>query len=135
MGIIILIGIVVNNGIVLVDHVNSLRVSGVERRQALIEGCGDRLRPVMMTAITTIFGLIPLVMARATVAGAYIDSIAVVVIGGLATSTIFTLLALPVWYTTLEDVGAAVLAALPKWRGGRSSKSPSAQVLADVTGD
>jgi HAE1 family hydrophobic/amphiphilic exporter-1 len=135
MGIIILIGIVVNNGIVLVDHVNSLRVSGVERRQALIEGCGDRLRPVMMTAITTIFGLIPLVMARATVAGAYIDSIAVVVIGGLATSTIFTLLALPVWYTTLEDVGAAVLAALPKWRGGTSSKSPSASVLADVTGD
>jgi len=131
MGIIILIGIVVNNGIVLVDHVNSLRVSGVERRQALIEGCGDRLRPVMMTAITTIFGLIPLVMARATVAGAYIDSIAVVVIGGLATSTIFTLLALPVWYTTLEDVGAAVLAALPRWRGGEQPKSHSGSVLAD----
>jgi HAE1 family hydrophobic/amphiphilic exporter-1 len=119
MGIIILIGIVVNNGIVLVDHVNSLRVAGVERRQALIEGCGDRLRPVLMTAITTIFGLIPLVAARATVAGAYIDSIAVVVIGGLATSTIFTLLALPVWYTTLEDMGTAVLAALPRRMGGR----------------
>ncbi len=131
MGIIILIGIVVNNGIVLVDHVNSLRVSGIERREALIEGCGDRLRPVMMTAITTIFGLIPLVMARATVAGAYIDSIAVVVIGGLATSTIFTLLALPVWYTALEDVGAAVLAALPRWRGGKSSKAPRGSVLAD----
>ncbi len=133
MGIIILIGIVVNNGIVLVDHVNSLRVSGVERRRALIEGCGDRLRPVMMTAITTIFGLIPLVVARATVAGAYIDSIAVVVIGGLATSTIFTLLALPVWYTTLEDVGAAVLHALPK----RSSGHPPVRiskggVLADL---
>ena len=113
MGIIILIGIVVNNGIVLVDHVNSLRLSGVERRQALIEGCGDRLRPVVMTAITTIFGLIPLVLAKATVAGAYIDSIAVVVIGGLATSTVFTLLALPVWYTTLEDVGSAVLRAMP----------------------
>ncbi len=131
MGIIILIGIVVNNGIVLVDHVNSLRVAGVERRQALIEGCGDRLRPVMMTAITTIFGLIPLVWARATVAGAYIDSIAVVVIGGLATSTIFTLLALPVWYTTLEDVGAAALAALPRWRGGKSSKAPRGSVLAN----
>ncbi len=128
MGIIILIGIVVNNGIVLVDHVNSLRVAGVERRQALIEGCGDRLRPVMMTAITTIFGLIPLVWARATVAGAYIDSIAVVVIGGLATSTIFTLLALPVWYTTLEDVGAAVLAALPKRRGGRPVQIPASGV-------
>jgi HAE1 family hydrophobic/amphiphilic exporter-1 len=113
MGIIILIGIVVNNGIVLVDHVNSLRVSGVERRQALIEGCGDRLRPVVMTAITTIFGLIPLIMSRATVAGAYIDSIAVAVVGGLATSTFFTLLALPVWYTALEDIGAAALRLLP----------------------
>lgn len=123
MGIIILIGIVVNNGIVLVDHVNSLRVSGVERREALIEGCGDRLRPVMMTAITTIFGLIPLVVARATVAGAYIDSIAVVVIGGLTTSTIFTLLALPVWYTTLEDVGAAIRAALPRKSNRRNQRS------------
>jgi HAE1 family hydrophobic/amphiphilic exporter-1 len=119
MGIIILIGIVVNNGIVLVDHVNSLRQSGVERRQALIEGCGDRLRPVMMTAITTIFGLIPLALSGATVAGAYIDSIAVAVIGGLATSTFFTLLALPVWYTALEDIGAAVLRALPIRIGGR----------------
>ncbi len=128
MGIIILIGIVVNNGIVLVDHVNSLRVAGIERRQALIEGCGDRLRPVLMTAITTIFGLIPLVWARATVAGAYIDSIAVVVIGGLATSTIFTLLALPVWYTTLEDVGAAVLAALPRRRGGQPVQIPASGV-------
>jgi len=132
MGIIILIGIVVNNGIVMVDHVNSLRVSGVERRQALIEGCGDRLRPVMMTAITTIFGLLPLAVARATVAGAYIDSIAVVVIGGLATSTIFTLLALPVWYTTLEDVGSAVLRALPHRLGGRGIKLPKGSVLADA---
>jgi HAE1 family hydrophobic/amphiphilic exporter-1 len=123
MGIIILIGIVVNNGIVLVDHVNSLRIAGVDRRQALIEGCGDRLRPVVMTAITTIFGLIPLVVARATVAGAYIDSIAVVVIGGLATSTVFTLLALPVWYTTLEDVGTAVLRALPRRFGKTSSRN------------
>jgi HAE1 family hydrophobic/amphiphilic exporter-1 len=131
MGIIILIGIVVNNGIVLVDHVNSLRSDGVERRQALIEGCGDRLRPVLMTAVTTIFGLLPLAVARATVAGAYIDSIAVVVIGGLATSTIFTLLALPVWYTTLEDAGAAFLAALPKRRGTSTIKVPTGSVLSD----
>jgi HAE1 family hydrophobic/amphiphilic exporter-1 len=130
MGIIILIGIVVNNGIVLVDHVNSLRLSGVERRQALIEGCGDRLRPVVMTAITTIFGLIPLVVARATVAGAYIDSIAVAVIGGLATSTFFTLLALPVWYTALEDIGAAVLRALPFRSGGRRVALSEGAVLA-----
>ncbi len=132
MGIIILIGIVVNNGIVLVDHVNSLRTSGVERRQALIQGCGDRLRPVIMTAISTIFGLIPLVIAKATVAGAYIDSIAVAVVGGLATSTVITLLALPVWYTSLEDIGSAVLRALPIRRSDRRVSLPTGGVLSEV---
>ncbi|MCP4590853.1 MAG: efflux RND transporter permease subunit [bacterium] len=114
MGVIILIGIVVNNGIVLADHVNSLRSEDMPRRQALITGCGDRMRPVLMTAITTIFGLIPLAVSQATVAGVYIDSIAVAVIGGLTTSTIFTLLALPVWYATLDDLFAAFLRSLPR---------------------
>ncbi len=106
MGIVILIGIVVNNGIVMVDHVNQLRREGRARADALIEGCGDRLRPVLMTAITTIFGLLPLAFSAFTVAGAYVDSLAVGVLGGLATSTLFTLLALPVWYTAVEDLGA-----------------------------
>jgi HAE1 family hydrophobic/amphiphilic exporter-1 len=109
IGIIILIGTVVNNGIVMVDHVNGLRSRGVRRVDALVEGCGDRLRPVVMTAITTIFGLIPLARSGATVAGVYVDGIAVAMIGGLTTSTIFTLLALPVWYTYIEDVGAIAL--------------------------
>ncbi len=135
MGIIILIGIVVNNGIVLVDHVNSLRRGGVERRQALIEGCGDRLRPVIMTAISTIFGLLPLAVGRATVAGAYIDSIAVAVIGGLATSTIFTLLALPVWYTSLEDGLAFVFRALPQRGPGERKTRVAASVLGDSRGE
>ncbi len=108
VGLIILIGIVVNNGIVMVDHVNHLRHEGKPRVEALLIGCGHRLRPVLMTAITTIFGLVPLALAGATVAGAYIDSLAVVVIGGLTTSTTFTLLALPVWYTTVEDVGSVL---------------------------
>ena len=116
MGIIVLIGVVVNNGIVMVDHVNNLRREGKERVEALIEGCGDRLRPILMTAITTVFGLFPLILWRATVAGAYIDSLAVAVIGGLVSSTIFTLLALPVWYTTIEDIGAIILRLFPRWR-------------------
>jgi HAE1 family hydrophobic/amphiphilic exporter-1 len=114
MGVIILIGIVVNNGIVLVDHVNQLRAAGLVRREALLKGCGDRLRPVLMTAISTIFGLIPLALSDFTVATAYIDSLAVAVIGGLSTSTVFTLVGLPVWYTTLEDLGRALARALPK---------------------
>ena len=116
VGVVILIGVVVNNGIVMVDHVNNLRRGGMERVEALVEGCGDRLRPILMTAITTIFGLIPLAFSRFTVAGAYIDSLGVVVIGGLMTSTVFTLLAMPVWYATLEDVGSVALRALPRRR-------------------
>jgi HAE1 family hydrophobic/amphiphilic exporter-1 len=127
IGVIILIGLVVNNGIVMVDHVNSLRRGGVARETALVEGCGDRLRPVLMTAITTVCGLVPLAMSpllrrvflswfgielsQFTVAGVYIESMAVALMGGLISSTIFTLIALPVWYTTVED-GGAMLAGL-----------------------
>ncbi|UCF69312.1 MAG: efflux RND transporter permease subunit [Acidobacteriota bacterium] len=126
MGVVILIGIVVNNGIVMVDHVNALRRAGKPRSEALLEGCGDRLRPVLMTALTTLFGLIPLAMSAFTVANAYIDSLAVAVIGGLTTSTLFTLLALPVWYTAIEDAGSLAIRMLPRklrrdsWAGPKS---------------
>jgi HAE1 family hydrophobic/amphiphilic exporter-1 len=69
-----------------------------------------------MTAITTIFGLLPLVLSQFTVAGIYVDSMAVVIMGGLASSTIFTLIALPLWYSTLEDVGSVLWRALPRLR-------------------
>ena len=129
VGFIILIGVVVNNGIVMVDHVNHLRGMGETRVEALLTGCGNRLRPVLMTAITTIFGLVPLALAGATVAGAYIDSLAVVVIGGLTTSTLFTLLALPVWYTTVEDVGSVLGRLLPRSSGRRANHWPQGGVL------
>ncbi len=130
IGIIILIGVVVNNGIVMVDHVNALRRSGMGRQEALIEGCGDRLRPVLMTVITTVVGLIPLAMSEFTVAGIYIQSMAVAMIGGLISSTLFTLVALPVWYSAVEDFFALLRSLLPwslfgKAGGGRRS------VLAD----
>jgi len=130
VGVTILIGIVVNNGIVMVDHVNNLRREGMDRVPALIQGCGDRLRPVLMTAITTIFGLTPLAMSAFMVVDVYMDSLAVVVIGGLATSTIFTLLALPVWYTTLEDLGSVLWRALPRRAAGRAPTLPQRGVLA-----
>ncbi len=123
IGVIILVGVVVNNGIVMVDHVNSLRREGKERTEALLEGCGDRLRPVLMTVITTVVGLTPLALSAFTVAGVYIQSMAVAMIGGLVSSTIFTLIALPVWYTAVEDLSAIVLGLFPIGRlrrfGGR----------------
>ena len=82
-----------------------------------------------MTAITTLFGLIPLAASSATVAGVYIDSLAVAVIGGLLTSTIFTLLAMPVWYTTVEDLGSLAYRALPRRAAGRRLPVPRQGVL------
>jgi len=124
VGIIVLVGIVVNNGIVLVDHVNALRREGMDRTAALLEGCGDRFRPVLMTASTTIFGLLPLALSNYTVAGAYMDSLAVTVAGGLLSSTLFTLLGLPVWYTTVEDMGSLLLRVLPRRARGRRGFAP-----------
>jgi HAE1 family hydrophobic/amphiphilic exporter-1 len=132
MGIIILIGIVVNNGIVMVDHVNALRRRGLDRREALLKGCGERLRPVAMTAITTVVGLLPLALFGASVASVPIESIAVAVVGGLSTSTVFTLLALPVWYSTLEDALGLAVRALPRRLGPRHRSRREAGVLADV---
>ena len=129
IGVIILIGVVVNNGIVMIDHVNGLRRDGKERIEALIEGCGDRLRPVLMTVITTVVGLIPLALSQFTVAGVYIQSMAVAMIGGLISSTIFTLIALPVWYTAVEDLFALMLGLLPSRSGGVSRRKRA--VLAD----
>jgi HAE1 family hydrophobic/amphiphilic exporter-1 len=130
IGVIILVGVVVNNGIVMVDHVNSLRRAGRQRTEALIEGCGDRMRPVLMTVITTVVGLVPLALSEFTVARVFVQSMAVAMIGGLISSTIFTLIALPVWYTTVEDLGAILLGLLPFGMGRRFARRREA-VLAD----
>ena len=133
IGIILLIGIVVNNGIVLVDHVNSLRREGRSRKDALVEGCGDRLRPILMTAITTVTGLLPLALSQFTVAGIFVQSMAVAMIGGLISSSLMTLVALPVWYTVVEDFGGGLLRALrevlqgpvSRIRNSRETESPT----------
>lgn len=129
IGVVILIGIVVNNGIVMVDHVKHLRDDGHERVEALLIGCGNRLRPILMTAITTIFGLMPLAIGSATVAGAYIDSLAVAVIGGLAMSTVFTLIALPVWYTAVEDLFSVIARLLPRVSGAKRLTLPQGGIV------
>ncbi|MCA9699113.1 MAG: efflux RND transporter permease subunit, partial [Myxococcales bacterium] len=73
-GLFILIGIIVNNGIMLVDKVTQLRAVGVGRDQALAQAGRDRLRPVLMTAATTIFGLVPMLLHHPTLAGVYYHS-------------------------------------------------------------
>jgi len=104
MGIIILIGIVVNNGIVLVDHVNQLRRrENLEKHQALVQGGMDRLRPILITAGTTILGMLP--MALSTGQGASMKGpMALTVVGGLITSTFFTLFYVPLFYSIADHI-------------------------------
>ena len=108
IGIMILIGVVVNNGIVLVDHINNLRLSGIPRNQAIIEGGRDRLRPILMTVATTILGLTPLAVGTTQVGGdgpPYFP-MARAIIGGLAFSTVVSLLVVPALYAYFDSLAA-----------------------------
>ncbi len=108
VGLIILIGVVVNNGIVLLDSVNRLRAGGMERGKALLEAANRRFRPIMMTALTTIGGMAPLLFGQPTQMGLSYKSFALTLIGGMAAATLLTLLAVPVFYTLIEDGRAAL---------------------------
>ena len=104
LGLILLIGIVVKNGIVLVDYINLMRERGVPLYEAIAMSGQSRLRPVMMTAFTTILGMIP--MATSTSEGSEIwTTMGIVVIGGLLVSTLVTLIVVPVLYGVFERKG------------------------------
>ncbi len=102
VGFFILIGVVVNNGIMLVDRVTQLRAQGMGREEALRTAGEDRLRPILMTMSTTVLGLLPMLVHHPTLAGVYYHAIAIVIAGGLLTSTVMTLVFLPASYTLLE---------------------------------
>jgi HAE1 family hydrophobic/amphiphilic exporter-1 len=108
IGIVILIGVVVNNGIVLLDHIHNLRKRGLDRSSAIMEGCRDRFRPILMTASTTILGLLPLAVGKAAVGDGYYYPMARAIMGGLATSTVLTLVVLPTFYVLSERARVAV---------------------------
>jgi HAE1 family hydrophobic/amphiphilic exporter-1 len=106
IGLVILIGIVVNNGIVLVDHVNNFRREGRGIHEAIFEGGRERLRPILMTATTTILGLAPMAAGQTNIAGTQYYPLARAVIGGLAVGTFLTLVALPTYYVIGERLAA-----------------------------
>ncbi len=99
----LLIGIVVNNGIVLVDYANRLRREGRERSEALLLATKHRFRPIVMTALTTICGMLPLTFGHTIQGAVNFKSFGMVLIGGMTSATLFTLLAVPVFYTLIED--------------------------------
>lgn len=108
IGIMILIGVVVNNGIVLVDHINNLRQEGLPRDRAVVDAGKDRLRPILMTVATTIVGLTPLAMGTTQVGGdgpPYYP-MARAIIGGLGFSTLVSLLVVPALYLYFDDLAA-----------------------------
>jgi len=112
LGLLVLFGIVVNNGIILIDHIRTLRKSGLEKTAAIIQGGKDRMRPIIMTAITTIFGVLPLALPfllpqlfeAAGRRSQMWAPISIAIIGGLTTSTLFTLIFLPTLYSISDSV-------------------------------
>ncbi|SNR29269.1 efflux RND transporter permease subunit [Actinoplanes regularis] len=103
IGVLMLVGIVVTNAIVLMDLINTYRADGMSVQDAVIEGGRHRLRPILMTAIATIFALIPMALGLTGEGGFISQPLAIVVIGGLVSSTLLTLVLVPTLYTMVES--------------------------------
>ena len=101
IGVVLLGGIVVNDSILLVDHINLLRRRGMRSREAVLQGTSDRLRPILMTTFTTIGGLLPLVLLSRSNESIWY-SLALATIGGLIASTLMVLTVIPVLYISFE---------------------------------
>jgi multidrug efflux pump subunit AcrB len=101
IGVMLLSGIVVNNAIVLIDHINHLRRRGLELSMAIVQGCQDRVRPILMTSATTILGLLPLVLFTDDRTSIWY-ALALSTIGGLVSSVLLVLTVLPVLYFLIE---------------------------------
>jgi HAE1 family hydrophobic/amphiphilic exporter-1 len=108
-------GLVTKNGILLVDFTNQLRAGGEERAKSLLSAGRIRLRPIVMTTVAMIFGMLPLALAIGAGAEARAP-MARAVIGGLITSTLLTLFVVPVMYTFLDDLGS--------WASARLASAP-----------
>ncbi len=106
IAVLLLLGIVVNNGIVMVEHINLYRRNGWSRSDAMIQGGKERLRPILMTALTTLVGLVPIIVQKPSLGGVYYYSMAYVLIGGLLLSTLLTTLFLPATIALIEDFPA-----------------------------
>jgi HAE1 family hydrophobic/amphiphilic exporter-1 len=114
IGLLLLIGIVVNNGIVMLEHINQYRRGGMDRTEAMLRGGRERLRPILMTALTTLIGLVPIVVQKPSLGGVYYYSMALVIMGGLVVSTFLTAVLLPTLAALSED-GFEAIGRWPVW--------------------
>ncbi|MGP3771740.1 efflux RND transporter permease subunit [Streptomyces sp. SDT5-1] len=126
IGMLMLIGIVVTNAIVLIDLINQYRAQGLGVVEAVVEGGRHRLRPILMTALATIFALLPMALGVTGEGGFIAQPLAVVVIGGLITSTLLTLLLVPTLYAMLELRKERRATKRAAKRGGGSGLPPQA---------
>ena len=133
IGILVLMGVVVNNGIVMIEHINNLRRRGLSRTEALVDGSRERLRPIMMTMGTAILAMLPIAMTTTQIGGngpPYYP-MARAIAGGLAFSTVVSLLFLPTIYAILDDLRNGTRRMLARARGERATAGlPAATVAA-----
>ncbi|MEQ8750827.1 MAG: efflux RND transporter permease subunit [Amphiplicatus sp.] len=127
IGLIALMGIVMKNGILLVDRANQLREEGASAREAILKACPERLRPVLMTAFAAIFGMIPVALSNSDGAE-WRNALGYLIIGGLSSSTILTLLVVPAAYMVPGDVKKLAAGIFSGLKIGRTAKK-AANVL------
>ncbi|MFF5201904.1 efflux RND transporter permease subunit [Micromonospora parva] len=121
IGVLMLVGIVVTNAIVLLDLINQYRAQGMGVQEAVVEGGRRRLRPILMTAVATIFALLPMALGLTGEGGFISQPLAVVVIGGLLSSTLLTLILVPTLYTMVEHTKESLRARRARRRSGGSA--------------
>jgi HAE1 family hydrophobic/amphiphilic exporter-1 len=132
IGLLVLVGVVVNNGIVLIDHINNLRRKGLPRYEAILAGCRERLRPILMTASTTVVGLIPLAWGDSGLFNMKYFPMARTVMGGLIASTALTLVVLPTYYTLFDDLAVWIKRT---WYESEPTRQSAAPEDVPVSGD
>ena len=121
IGVILLAGVVVNNAIVLIDFIKTMRTRGYDKEYAIIYSCETRLRPILMTTMTTVFGMIPMALGLGEGSEFY-KGMAITVIFGLAFSTILTLVLIPILYSVVDSFTTKMAAKLKGVFGGLKKK-------------
>ena len=134
IGMILLLGIVKKNSILMVDFTNQLRDHGKGRNEALLQACPMRLRPILMTAVSTIAGVIPTAIGIGTGAEAR-RPMAIAILGGMITSTFLTLYVVPAIYTYFDDIvplSQSLIQKLARFTGRFSKRSPEQKEPAEL---